>query len=400
LVLASNIRLQEVPQGFFSNIKSLKVFDLSCTSIRTLPKTVDQLQQLKFLNLAGCTKLVDLPERLCTLSSLQVLNLSSCYGLNSVPQNLSQLTSLKTLILPLMESICAMRVEDLSKLSNLTELTTVVKSEKEVGIMNTWREMRNLTLEYEHDADADRDVVAPVHVILQKLGDMNKLQNFHLINYQGETLPSCIFEFPNMKMLLLHSCYQLKALPENRSESAGDSALEEIGSGSAGNSFPILEKIVLKNLFSLKSIAEPFGVWDFKLLQLLVIVNCPLLDKLPSGMKLPHLKELSITMCNALMELDTGTGGFPMLEMLTLDELNKLQSIAGPSGVWNEGTMSKLQIVQIIDCPLLKRLPMGMEKLSNLRQINGELDWWQRITWPSPDDDEMETSLCKLFMIV
>ena len=87
-----------------------------------------------------------------------------------------------------MESICAMSVEDLSKLSNLMELTTVVKSEdrskpKQVDTEATWLQMRNLTLEYEDDADADRDSIPPEHVILKNMGSMENLQNFNLINY-------------------------------------------------------------------------------------------------------------------------------------------------------------------------------------------------------------------------
>lgn len=69
-----------------------------------------------------------------------------------------------------------------------------------------------------------------------------------------------------------------------------------------------------------------------------------------------------------------------MLEMITLDNLNSLESIADSYSVWDERKMSKLQI-------LLKRLPLGMENLSSLRKINGELDWWQRITW---QNDEMK----------
>jgi len=102
-------------------------------------------------------------------------------------------------------------------------------------------------------------------------------------------------------------------------------------------------------------------------------------------------------MCNQLIKLDIGNDGFPMLEMITLDELNSLESIADSYSVWDERTMSKLQILEFIDCALLKRLPLGMENLSSLRKINGELDWWQRITW---QNDEMKARLSKLFMMI
>ena len=132
-------------------------------------------------------------------------------------------------------------------------------------------------------------------------------------------------------------------------------------------------------------------------IQLLVIFNCPLLKKLPSRMKLPHLKELYITMCNELKELDIGSDCLPMLKTVVLDELNQLESISDPSHVWTGNTISKLQLLEIIDSPLLKKLPIGMETFSSLRKINGELDWWQRIIW---ENDNKKTKLSQLFMII
>ena len=107
--------------------------------------------------------------------------------------------------------------------------------------------MRNLTLEYEEDVDADRDSIPPEHVILKNMGSMEKLQNFHLINYQGVTLPNSVCKFRDMKMLLLHSCYQLKVFPiwDNGTNASTD------------NSFPMLEKLVLRNLLKLENIGGP-----------------------------------------------------------------------------------------------------------------------------------------------
>jgi len=124
-----------------------------------------------------------------------------------------------------------------------------------VGTMNPWSEMRKLTLEYDHDADANRDAVTREHVILQNMGNMKKLQNFQLVNYQGVTLPNSICELEYMKMLLLHSCYQLKAVPSLDVVPTSD----EIRSESASNSFSMLEKLVLRNLLNLESIARPSG---------------------------------------------------------------------------------------------------------------------------------------------
>jgi hypothetical protein len=98
--------------------------------------------------------------------------------------------------------------------------------------------------------------------------------------------------------------------------------------------------------------------------------------------------------CNELMELDFGSGSFQMLRYLNLYGLNKLESIGGSLNIWNEGTLPKLQELRVDKCSLLRKLPLGMEKLSNLKIIKGKLDWWQSIIW---EDDEMKISLSQLF---
>lgn len=94
------------------------------------------------------------------------------------------------------------------------------------------------------------------------------------------------------------------------------------------------------------------------------------------------------------MELDFKRGDFPVLETLFLYSLSKLCSISGPFGLPNEGTLFKLENLSIRRCPLLRRLPLGIEKLPNLKKISGELDWWQNIIW---EDTHMKASLSQLF---
>lgn len=84
-----------------------------------------------------------------------------------------------------------------------------------------------------------------------------------------------------------------------------------------------------------------------------------------------------------MTELGIGTResviGFSMLECLNLRNLPKLESMASSSSnvVWNEQMMPKLQILTIIDCWSLKGLPLGIEKLPNLKEIKIQREWWE-----------------------
>jgi hypothetical protein len=84
--------------------------------------------------------------------------------------------------------------------------------------------------------------------------------------------------------------------------------------------------------------------------------------------KLPSLKKLVISDCGEFEALEIESGDLPMLEELSLEYLDKFESIVGPSGVINDGVMPKLKDLDIDGCGLLKRL--GLEKLPNLRKIS------------------------------
>jgi disease resistance protein RPS2 len=280
LVLAENRQLKEIPESFLGNVMSLKVLDLSDTSIQALPTTVGQLGQLEFLNLRGCDKLEELPDSICNLSHLQFLNLEDCDNLNSlpdrigalknlkhlkfsgsdkgvmvIPHQISQLTSLNKLVLPPLST--PMSVEDLTNLSNLIELDATVKPEIKGGSMSTWSEMRKLRLRFDGGEDDD----AALDILPQNMQSMKKLQSLELFNYRGVSLPNCICQFQNLKNLHLTRCLKLKELP----------ALE-IGNEAARGGFPMLEKLHLQRLDSLESI-----VWNANTmlqLQILKIAAC------------------------------------------------------------------------------------------------------------------------------
>jgi hypothetical protein len=168
LVLANNAKIREVPELFLSTAMPLKVLDLSCTSITSLPTSLGQLGQLEFLNLSGCLRLKNLPESTGNLSRLRFFNIENCQSLESlpdsigelrnlkhlklggceslmgIPHGISHLTSLNKLFLPLWNNSCAISVEDFANLSDLMELTAMVKSAIKESTMTTWTDLRRL----------------------------------------------------------------------------------------------------------------------------------------------------------------------------------------------------------------------------------------------------------------
>jgi hypothetical protein len=124
------------------------------------------------------------------------------------------------------------------------------------------------------------------------------------------------------------------------------------------------------------------------------IDGCGLLKRLGLE-KLPHLRTISIYSCGELRELEVGSGGFPMLESLDLQWCPNVESIVGPHDAWNEKTMPKLQLLEIVDYPLVRRLPRRIEKISKLHKIIGEVDWWQKLIW---EDDNVKNNLSHILI--
>nr|POE67007.1 tmv resistance protein n [Quercus suber] len=79
------------------NLKGLKELDMSGTSIRDLPLSMEQLSRLIKLDLKNCKNLSSLPGAICSLTTLKSLTLSGCLKLDNMPMNLGNLEGLEEL---------------------------------------------------------------------------------------------------------------------------------------------------------------------------------------------------------------------------------------------------------------------------------------------------------------
>ncbi|GMP65529.1 hypothetical protein CsSME_00026271 [Camellia sinensis var. sinensis] len=95
LLLQGNLPLEIVPEAFLLGFPALRVLNLSETHIHTLPLSVIQLHKLEALLLQGCQNLKELPP-LGTLHRLQVLDCSST-NLEALPEGMENLTDLRLL---------------------------------------------------------------------------------------------------------------------------------------------------------------------------------------------------------------------------------------------------------------------------------------------------------------
>jgi len=166
----------------------------------------------------------------------------------------------------------------------------------------------------------------------------------------------------------------------------GCARLKELFMESSGG-FPVLQTLNLSSLDSLESIV--CNAKTRPKLHSLHMSDCGRLKTLRME-ELTDLESIKIYQCR---QLEVEISSLPMLKKLTLTDLEKAESIARPSSVWNEETMPNLEFIDITDCPLLVRMPKEMEKLPKLKEIVGELRWWDGISW---ENDDVKSKLSHL----
>jgi disease resistance protein RPS2 len=95
LLLQGNVPLDRVPEKFLQGFEALRVLNMGGTNIHSLPLFVLQLGELRALLLGGCCNLKELPP-LEWLSRLQVLD-QFATGIIELPRGMENLSNLKQL---------------------------------------------------------------------------------------------------------------------------------------------------------------------------------------------------------------------------------------------------------------------------------------------------------------
>ncbi|KAL1184432.1 hypothetical protein V6Z11_A01G044200, partial [Gossypium hirsutum] len=125
LLLQNNESLKRISESFFQHMHSLSVLNLSYTSIEQLPNSVSNLETLNALVLRGCKELRYVPS-LEKLKALRKLDLQGT-GIEKVPKGLEMLANLTYLNL-CTESLNVLPIAILPRLSCLQCLVLYVKS--------------------------------------------------------------------------------------------------------------------------------------------------------------------------------------------------------------------------------------------------------------------------------
>lgn len=347
--------LTVIPDGFFCNLRNLRVLDLRHTFITTLPSSFGDLKLLVVLNLSQ-TELAKLPPSLGNLSNLEELNLDVCKKLDYLPSKLSSLTQLRILSVRASRDVWMDKgvfsnwagkgdLKDLTHLVALEQLCITSQSQKKIptGLTKALKGLRILELLF------------PKLMSFPEPGpdDLQQLEVLRLNKCQSLTsLPASFGSLQCLATLVLTSCSGLLSLPDL-------------------DCLPQLLTLELDGCCELRSLPVSFGRPDaFPVLKHLSMFNCCKVASFPELMPgaMPQLVSLNLS---AWVQLDTvpeSLVNLTTLRYLSLAICTRLQSLEHDSFCFQK--LPNLEELNLETAKQLSELPTSLGSLYNLRKLN------------------------------
>ncbi|XP_027159067.1 putative disease resistance protein RGA3 [Coffea eugenioides] len=364
-------------EDVFTNFTGLRVLIVEDQAVKNLPKTVDRLKHLRYLDISR-TRIRFLPRSFTKLYNLQTLRVFDLVMLpegfgklinlrhfyiqqyrRSPPQNLllpriGHLPNLQTLPFFSVSQEKGCQIEELEYLDNLGGKLTIyglenVNSYESALKANLSRKFRVQSLELywegPNENSNDKDV-------LEGLKPHSNLRSLKFVGFQGSRFPQWMVgqnllslhnlvqlqlehldeleelpptkRFPNLEKLRLHWLPKLESVPEDTSNLTCLRRLEISCCHSLTclpnlNSLTTLQALEMIGCPNLTHLWED-STWQDGILSLenLCISNCPNLEAIPAIQKLQSLRKLQIESCESLNLSLKNVGKFLPLEFLDI----------------------------------------------------------------------------------
>ncbi|KAK3408830.1 hypothetical protein EUGRSUZ_J00988 [Eucalyptus grandis] len=439
LFLQCNSLLHNIPENFLRGFRAVKVMNLGGTQIRTLPISLLHLRDLRALLLRGCNHLEELPPLGC-LTKLDILDLHDT-SIKHLPEGMDQLTNLRKLDLSYTLNLEFVRPEMVSNLTSLEFLDMtgssywwLVKQRPpllsfEIYFQEGHTEHR-ATLEDLQSLQRLSVLHLSLHDTVKAfeesdvywIGRLKTFQCSMSLSYSprdiqrltrssakaliGRDLSGDSLEWfmSHATSLAFDDCCNLHEILENvvinRVEcftnmkilTLKDAMLNE-GSNAQFDLLPNLEELYLDNIEKIKSmsiLADRLGL-SFLSLKTLVVTGCYELENLfylgGRITSLPKLSQIKVDTCAHLNELFRHIAGsakehaaVPKLRAARLNGLPRLQCLCRREESWQS-----LVELEVVRCPSLKKLPFRTTNGNSIKEIRGDAHWWGKVQWDTDD---------------
>ncbi|XP_062207106.1 disease resistance protein RPS2-like [Phragmites australis] len=372
LILQGNPGLDKICDGFFQFMPSLRVLDLSYTSISELPSGIGSLVELQYLDLYN-TNIRSLPRELGSLVTLRFLLLSNM-PLEMIPGGvICSLTMLQVLYMDLSygdwkvgASGNGVDFQELESLRRLKALDITIQSPEALERLSRSHRV----------AGSTRNLLIKTCSSLTKIqlpsGNLWK----NMTGLKRVWIASC----SNLAEVIIDGSKEtdrINALPQAILQGRADLVDDE------QPILPSLHNVILQGLQKVKIIYKGGCVQN---LASLFIWYCHGLEEL-------------ITLSDEEQEVTASSGEqtagtfrvitpFPNLKELYLHGLAKFRRLSSSTCTLR---FPSLESLKIVECPNLKKLKLSA---GGLNVIQCTREWWDGLEW---DDEEVKASYEPLF---
>ncbi|XP_042475741.1 disease resistance protein At4g27190-like [Macadamia integrifolia] len=430
----------EIPSKSFEGMISLKVLDLQCTNIVSIPSSFSRLTELRvlllrytlwegtdlsllgnmkkleMLHLCHC-ELSTLPQEIGGLTNLRSLDLSTNPDLIIPPKVLSRLSRLEEL--NLFDSFNEWEIEGseedgkskacLSEVASLSGLTKLILEVSNIECLSStfpfrWENLTQFFIMigrfYLVDADDLRRGCYSARMGFYRLtipelsnwakGLLGRTENLHFTKCRGLRNIYPGLDGGNglysLKSLKIKECEDLEHILIAEEESVHILA------------FNRLEELELSDIRNLSKICHgrfPKGCLEnLRILSIFQCHNLKHIFEMSMAQGLPQLEQIEIFYCDGLEEIfmkneegedKEGKVVLPRLRVLELDSLPNFSTVCRVASLRDFPVFERLYIYK---CPNLKGLPISLSPKSTpyLKEIVVEETWFNQLEWDEPSD--------------
>ncbi|CAL5188436.1 unnamed protein product [Lathyrus oleraceus] len=403
-----DLGIKVVPTSI-QEMKYLRYLDLSHNNIEKLPSCITKLIHLQTLKLSYCHVLKELPRDLQDLAQLKHLDIEGCLDLTHMPAGINNLTSLQTLSLFVASKkhVITTGLRELADLNNLRgnleilhlEQVKFYPSNEGVNdeILKNKRHLQHLTLRWDHDDDEEKndgvDIDNSDEKLLECLQPHPSLEVLFVVGYNGHSFSNWLVSLQCLVKFTLNDCHKCISLPPmdhlpllkvlhlrrlNSLEFISKNSRElEVGSTSSTRPifFPSLKELTISDCPNLKSWWENDEILknkrpSFTCISKVSIRCCPKLACMPLCTDLDEELVLVDSNLRSMRETETTSEAVlrPLLQLKSM-VIERIEESPPQSWLMNFILLEKLHIR---DCFNLKSLPQGFKSLSSLKSLSIE----------------------------